>query len=163
MSKVSEQLVKYAQEEKKAHEEYIKDFSTSTIAHLVKGGVERLKAGVIVKEALLRNSELTSSVGRANILEKTAQYIEVLEEENIKLQVKISTASPVVEKQAEIPEHLKKLAQLGFTPEELEAMKDVPEKVLEKVADTAGQPWELGKGVGPAVEKTDPLLDWILS
>jgi len=163
MSKVSEQLIKYAQEEKKAHEEYIKNFSTTTIAHLLQGGVDREKAILITKEAILRDAELTESISRANILEKTAQYIDSLEEENVKLAAKIST-SPVKDEQAEtIPEHLKKLANLGFTKEELEAMKDVPEKVLEKVADTAGQPWELGKGVGPAVNKMDPLLEFILS
>lgn len=163
MSKISEQLVKYAQEEKQANEEYIQDFSSVTIAHLVQGGVARDKAMLLVKEAVLRKEDLVKSITRANVLEKTAKYIEALEEENVKLQAKISTESPEQTKQAEIPESHKKLAALGFSPEEIEAMKDVPEKVLEKVADVTSQPWELGRGVGPAVKEMDPLLSFILN
>lgn len=162
MSKISEQLIKYAQEEKQAHEEYVKDFSSATIAHLMQGGVEKEKALLLTKEACLRDENLVKSISKAVVLEKVAAYITAIEEENLKLQAKISTQAD--EKQAEeMPEHLKKLAQLGFSDDELEALKDVPGKVLEKVAGAAGEPWEMGKGVGPAVQKTDPLLDWILS
>lgn len=161
MSKISEQLIKYAQEEKQAHEEYIKDFTSSTIAHLVEGGVDEKKAQLLAKEACLRDESLIKSVSRAVVLEKTAEYIQALEEENVKLQAKISVQP--IEKEAEQPEHLKKLAQLGFSDEELEALKDVPSKVLEKVAGAAGEPWEMGKGVGPAVKQMDPLLEFILS
>lgn len=162
MSKISEQLLKYAQEEKQAHEEYVKDFSSATIAHLLQGGVDKDKAVLLAKEACLRDENLVSSVSKAVVLEKIAAYVSALEDENIKLQAKVQTSS--TEKQAEEkPEHIKKLAQLGFTDEELETLKDVPSQVLEKVAGAAGEPWEMGKGVGPAHTKTDPLLDWILS
>lgn len=162
MSKISEQLIKYAQEEKQAHEEYIRDFSATTIAHLIDGGVDKEKAALLTKEACLRDENLVKSINRSLILEKTAEYIEALEAENAKLTARISTQD-TVEKQAETPEHLKKLANLGFTQEELEAMKDVPEKVLEKVADTAGNAWEMGKPSGPGKPPMDPLLEFILS
>jgi microsomal dipeptidase-like Zn-dependent dipeptidase len=163
MSKVSEQLFKYAQEEKKAHEEYIKDFSGATIAHLLQGGVGKEKAALLAKEACLRDENLVKSVSRAVILEKIAQYIEAVEEENVKLQAKISTQPS--EKQAEdkLPPHLDKLAKMGYSKEEIEALKDVPDKVLEKVANAAAEPWEMGRGVGPAVKQMDPLLEFILS
>jgi uncharacterized protein YggU (UPF0235/DUF167 family) len=163
MSKVTEILRNYAQEEKRAHEEYVKDFSTSTIKHLVEGGVDREKANQITKEACLRDDNLKRSIAKAVILEKAAQYIDALEEENTKLQVKINE-SPV-EKQAEteLPVHLRQLKNLGFSDEEIHALDGVPQTVIEKVAAAASEPYELGRGVGPAVDKMDPFLEFILS
>jgi hypothetical protein len=161
MSKISEQVLKYAQEEKQAHEEYIRDFTASTIAHLMQGGVDAEKAALLAKEACLKDDNLVKSVSKSVILEKVAQYIEALETENTKMAAKIETTP--VEQKAERPEHLKKLAALGFTDEELDALENVPTDVMQKVASAASEPWEMGRGVGPAVDKTDPLLSWILS
>jgi peptidoglycan hydrolase CwlO-like protein len=163
MSKVTEILRNYAQEEKRAHEEYVKDFSASTIAHLVQGGVEREKANFLAKEACLRDEELVKAVNKSVILEKTAEYIEALENDVTKLSVKISTLSPEsTEKQAEIPESLKQLQKLGFTKEEIDHLQNAPVSLLEKVATRVSEPWELGRGSGPAVERMDPLLEFIL-
>jgi hypothetical protein len=164
MSKISEQLLKYAQDEKQAHEGYIRDFSATAIACLIQGGVAREKAILLTKEACLRNTELSQSIARFNILEKTAQYIEAVEEENIKLAAKLATQAPE-QKPVEMPEHLKKLAALGFTQEEIDAMKSVPDKILEKMARTAetADSYELGRGVGPKIDKMDPLLEFLLS
>lgn len=164
MGKISEQLLKYAQEEKVAQQEYVKDFSAAAIKTLTEGGVEREKAILLAKEACLRNQELVKSVTKANILEKTAQYIEAIEEENVKLAAKVETQTNE-QKPVEIDPHLKKLATLGFTQEELESMKDVPSQVLEKVARTAesAEEYSLGKGVGPAVDKMDPFLQFLIN
>lgn len=102
------------------------------------------------------NEKLTTLV---LVLEKTAAYVESLEALVDELQAKINT-SPETEKQAEIH---KKLGSIGFTEEEIEALSNVPEDLLNKVASVSSEPWELGKGVGFAREKTDPLLEWILS
>jgi hypothetical protein len=165
MSKISEQLLKYAQEEKQAHEQYVKDFSTVAIAQLVQGGVERDKAIVLTKEACFRNSELVKSVTRANVLEKTAQYIEAIEEENVKLAAKLEAMPSTESKPVQIPEHIKKLAALGFSEDELQAMESVPTKVLEKVAKVAesADEFSLGKAAGLARPQTDPFLEFLLS
>ena len=162
MSKITELLIKFAQEEQAEHKEYLKDFSTATMAHLVQGGLDREKAASITKEACLRDETLVKSVNRAFVLEKVAEYIDQLESDNAKLQVKISEMP--VEKQAEEqPEAMKKLASIGFTAEEMESLKDIPESVLDKVAAVGSQPWELGHGAGPRVDNVDPLLSWILT
>lgn len=164
MSKISEQLFKYAQEEKEAHLAYVKDFSTTAIAHLTQGGVDRDKAILLTKEACLRNGELKSSIQKAEVLEKIAQYIEAIEEENVKLAAKLETMTPE-QKPVEMPEHMKKLAALGFTEDELKSMEGVAPAVLEKVARTAESADEfgLGRGVGPKVDKMDPFLEFLMS
>lgn len=95
----------------------------------------------------------------AVILEKAAEYIEGLEAQLEQLQAKINS-SPENEKQAEIH---KKLASIGFSPDEIKALDNVPDSVLDKVANVSSEPWELGRGVGMAREKTDPLLEFLLS
>lgn len=65
MSKITELLIKFAQEEQAEHKEYLKDFSTATMAHLVQGGLDREKAASITKEACLRDETLVKSVNRA--------------------------------------------------------------------------------------------------
>ena len=163
MSTIVESLQTYAEQEKKAHQEYIKDFSTATIAHLVQGGVSRDKAAGLAKEACMRDETLIKSINRALILEKVAEYINSLESEVAKLQVKIDEMP--VEKTAGEKEGTAvddRLAALGLTSEELEALQDVPTTVLDKVASVVSRPWDLGKGVGPAVLNKDPLLAWIM-
>src|SRR4051812_27637140 len=117
MSKISEQVRNYALEEKRAHEEYIKDFTASTIAHLVNGGVERDKAMGLAKKACLQDEELVHSVNRSLILDKTAAYIEALEQENVELASKLADAEPDHAKRVDgspNAEHLDKLAAVGF-------------------------------------------------
>lgn len=164
MSKISDKIKVYAEEEKRAHQEYITDYTASAVSHLVQGGVGRDQAVLLSKEACLRDEELVKSITRSIILEKTAEYIEALELKNSELEAKISIARPDSnEKQAEIPEHLQKLAELGFTSEELTALQDVPKELVEKVAGMPDTAWEMGKPVGPSVAQDDPLLSWILS
>lgn len=96
----------------------------------------------------------------AEILEKTAAYVESLETKVAELEAKIITSPVGNEKQAEMN---KKLESIGFTPEEIGALSVVPESILDKVANISNEPWELGKGVGMQREKTDPLLEFLLS
>jgi hypothetical protein len=163
MSKISEQLVKYAEEEKAAHSVYVRDFTATSIALLTQGGVDRDKAIFLAKEACFRKPELVESINKANILEKVAQYIEAIEDENVKLAAKLETQTPE-QKPVEMSDHMKKLAALGFDTEELEAMKDVPNKVLEKVARAAesADDYGLGRGVGPKVAQMDPFLEFLM-
>jgi hypothetical protein len=163
MSKVTEILRNYASQEKRAHEEYIREFSASSIKTLVQGGVDQAKASLITKEACLRNEGLKKAITKSIVLEKAAEYIEALESDIAKLQVKI-VESPV-EKQAEtnLPAHLRQLQSLGFSEEEILALDGVPQTVIEKVAAVASEPHELGRGVGPAVKDMDPFLDWIMA
>lgn len=163
MSRISEQLRKYAQEETKVHGSYITDFTASTVAHLVQGGVDRTKAGLLAKEACLRDPDLVKSVSRSVILEKTAQYIESLEEENVKLAAKIDLDKDVEKKAEELPDSLKVFEKMGFSREEIELMRTVPDKVLEKLAAVQSEPWEMGKPSGMPTTQRDPLLDFILS
>jgi hypothetical protein len=163
MSKISEHLRTYAQEEKQAHESYIKDFTAATVAHLVQGGIDKGKASLLAKEACLRDPELIKSVSRAVILEKTAEYIESIEDENVKLAAKIDLSKEVEKKADELPEHLKVFEKMGFSKDEIEAMKDVPDKILEKLATVQSEPWEMGKPSGMPTPQRDPLLDFILS
>ena len=160
MSKISEQLLKYAQEEKQAHEEYIRDFAASTMAHLINGGVDKEKASLLAKEACLKDENLVKSISRANILEKTAQYIVALEEENVKLAAQVETDK---EKEPELPAALKKFAEWGYSKEEIEALSGMPDKVLEKMANNFGRPDEMGRPSGVPGRSSDPLLDFILS
>ena len=42
-------------------------------------------------------------------------------------------------------------------------MSSLPENLVEKVASIGSQPWEMGTGAGFKREKTDALLEFILS
>lgn len=100
----------------------------------------------------------------ADALEKIAEYIEELETENSTLE---KTATDVsAELKAAKPyksEVHEKLASIGFTDEEIEAMDAMPDAVLTKMASVAEQPWSLGQAAGPKREKTDPFLEFLVS
>lgn len=163
MSSISESLKQYALVEKRAHEEYVRDFTTSMVANLVQGGVNIEKAAFLAKEACLRDEKLVKSITHTIILEKTAAYIESIETENVELATKVAEAIPAPSTKVELPEHLKKLASLGFTEEELAAFDSVPDNVMQKMASAASEPWELGRGVGAPVAKMDPFLEFLMS
>lgn len=99
----------------------------------------------------------------ADVLEKTAEYIQTLEGNISELEAKINNRIDPVEKQAS--EVNLKLENIGLTKEQIKAMNDLPEDLIQKVASAIGeqQPWELGHGVGMKREKTDPLLEFLLS
>lgn len=161
MSKIIEQLKSAAELEKKAYFEYVKAFSSSGITALVKGGIGLEKAAAMIKEVCEKDTKANSLKAASNIFEKTAEYVKNLEDQILELE----KFAKEVEKEKEIEEStpLNKLASLGFSKEELTYMNSLPENLVEKVASIGSKPWEMGGGVGMAREKTDPLLEFILS
>jgi len=98
----------------------------------------------------------------ADTLEKVAEYIDTLETE-------ISEKDEQIEKAASVQPETKakndlheKLASIGFTDEEIEMMDQLPDTMVTKMASAAEQPWGLGQGAGPAREKTDPFLEFLV-
>lgn len=154
MTTFLEQLDKAAEMEKQAYFEYVKGFSTSGISALAKGGMSLDNATKLVKEACEKDARASGLKATAQLLEKAAEYISELEAElgSFQKEAAITESEP-----------LSKLANLGFTKEELEHMNSLPENLITKVASMNGQPWEMGTGVGFAREKTDPLLEFLLS
>ena len=98
----------------------------------------------------------------ADVLEKVAEYIDELENENATLEKSASESSGNDTKPYKNEVH-EKLASIGFTPEEIEAMDSMPEATIQKIASAADQPWSLGQGTGPKREKTDAFLEFLVS
>lgn len=145
---------------------------------LTYGGIDVEKAASLVKAANINVRELegfdvsTQEESTADILEKIAAYVESLEAERVDLLEKIANAPVEVrevikEVQVEAPtmsEPMAKFASSGvFTYEDLEALRNVPEDVLTKIASVSEEPWGLGHGEGMTKVASDPLLDFILS
>lgn len=97
----------------------------------------------------------------ADVLEKVAEYVEVVEAENESLEKSASVKPVAVDKNKEELHH--KLASIGFTDEEIEAMDQMPDTVMTKVATMSEQPWGLGEPSGMEREKTDPFLEFLVN
>lgn len=144
---------------------------------LTYSGIDVEKAASMVKAANINVRELTGfevstqEEAMADVLEKVAAYVKSLEVEKAELLEKIANA-PVevrevikeVQVEAEpVSEPLAKFASTGaFTFEDLEALKNVPEDVLTKMASISEGPWGLGHGSGMSRPVGDPLLNFIL-
>jgi hypothetical protein len=161
MSKIIELLEKAASLEKKAYYDYVKSFSSSSIASLVKSGVSFDKASSLVKEACESNPRVKALSTSVLTFEKMAEYIKETETKLDELE-KIAEKVEIEEK-IESSEPLNKLAKIGFTQEEIEKISELPENLISKVASVGSKPWELGSGVGIPREKTDPLLEFLLN
>lgn len=96
----------------------------------------------------------------ADALEKVAEYIEELETENESLE-KTASTQEVLPSKSEVELH-DKLASIGFTDEEIEAMDQMPKSVMTKMASISEQPWTLGEPTGVKREKTDPFLEFLV-
>jgi len=161
MSNIPALLKQSAELEKTAQYEYIRDYTASTMAHLMKAGVPHEKAAFFAREACMNNKDLVGIIKRASLLEKTAEYMAELE-------TKIETLGVAIEKKAEdskveLPEHLQKLSNLGFSQEEIDAIQEMPNELVEKVASAVTEPWSMGKAAGVALAEEDPLLKFIMS
>ena len=110
---------------------------------------------------------------QADLLEKAAAYIETLEAE-LKGTIRTATTLEKVAKAKEVeakieatplPEQFTKAASANmFTAEDLKALKQMDQELLTKVAATMDNaPWELGRGQGPAIDKMDPMLQFLMS
>lgn len=161
MSEIVELLTKSAKVERQAYHDYIKSFASSGISSLVSGGVGFEKAAEVMKTACEQNPKIVQLGNNLNILEKTSEYISELETKVENLEKIANDLGHKVEIQESTP--LSKLAAAGFTQEEIEHMSSLPENLIEKVASNNNSPWEMGAGVGLAREKTDPLLEFMLS
>lgn len=161
MTTLVEQLSQAAELEKKAYFEYVKSFSSAGIAALVKGGISLEKAASVIKEACQKDTKAIRLSEASNLFEKVAEHVTNLETKLSELE---KFAEKVEETKAiEESTPLNKLASIGFSKEELAYMNSLPENLIEKVASIGGKPWEMGGAVGVAREKTDPLLEFILS
>ena len=144
--------------EKAAYTEYVKSATASSISALVAKGVEFEKAAGMVKEAFASSDKIQSKAESFTLLEKTAAYVMELESKVEALE-KSAKVNDIVEINKE---PLEKLSNLGFTPEELESLREVDSSLLEKMASVSSTPWTMGKAAGVAREKTDPLLEFLL-
>ena len=98
----------------------------------------------------------------ADTLEKVAEYIAELETENESLEKSAAVIeTPIVLLDKAKVELHQKLASIGFTDEEIEAMEQMPDSVITKVASVSEQPWGLGQPSGMRKDKTDPFLDFL--
>lgn len=160
MSTIPSLLNKAVELEKKAQFEYIRDFTASTIAHLMQKGVSTEQASGFAKEACSKHPNVVEKVRQIAILEKAASYIEQLEAQVANLQARVTeeeeqTARPV-------SEHFQKLANIGFSEEEIRYLDSMPNELVEKVAGAVSEPWQLGKAAGVETGPSDPLLEFIL-
>lgn len=155
MSNIKETLKQSIELEKKAHFDYLTNLSASAIAGLVRGGVEFEKAASLVKQACDENSRAREMLEKAAVLDEALTVITDLED-------KLEKKAEVVAKIETSKEPLDKLAELGYSKEDLEAFASLPNDLIEKVASSAGQPSGMGSGVGIPMEKTDPLLQFLL-
>ena len=154
MNTVLDLLKQTVELEKKAYTERITAFSSTSIAALSQAGVEFEKAARLVSKVCDQDPSLAAAYGNVALLEKVAQYIEELEARPVQ---EVAAPAPV------ITEEMSKLASLGFTPEEIHTMQEVNDALLNKVASAVSAPVEMGSPAGFPREKTDPLLEFMLS
>ena len=158
------ELVKRSLElEKQAYFDYVSAYSSSGITSLVRGGMEFEKAASIVEEAVQKDATAIDIRNRADVLEKVASHVLGLEARISELEKEAKEAG-----EAEVRKNdpvFEKLASLGFSAEEIEAMSEsLPDSLIEKVASTTATdnaPWGLGAGTGRAIEEMDPMVRFL--
>ena len=90
------------------------------------------------------------------IMEKSASYIEELEQTISELQTKITNSKGFSKAAALSGPEADNLQACGFSDDQLKIMAD--SGLLEKVAQLAGTPWEPGYSSGrPSAESMDPI------
>jgi uncharacterized protein YoxC len=149
--------------EKKAFEETVKSLTGTAIAELVRAGIPFEKAASVVKEASEQADEFTERKRRIMVLSKVAEYVEEVEEKVSKLEKVAEQVRVQEETPSEVKESIEKLASVGFTEEEIEHMKVINQGLIEKMAKAATAPASMGGRVGVPREKTDALLEFLLS
>jgi nucleoid-associated protein YgaU len=144
--------------EKKAYSEYVKEMTSAGIQVGVKAGIPFEKAATLVKEACASSEELEFRSLNFTLMEKAAEEIEAKDAHIAELE---KSAAKIAHK-ATASEPINKLAQLGFSEAELDALEGVDSNLLQKVANSASAPVGMGSGVGMAIEKMDPLLAFLV-
>lgn len=155
MSNVVELLNQAYTMEKKAYTDYVTNMTTSGIVNLVQAGVEFNKASQLIKEACEQHPTVNQFLLTQAVFEKAASYIAELEDKLSQVEVEVKA------------EPLEKLAQKGFSEEELEQMSNLSGNLIEKIASSStGEPaWGMGQGVGVGiqVDKMDPITAFAMS
>lgn len=101
----------------------------------------------------------------AEVLEKTAAYIDDLEGQNTTLQARLAELEGQLEKVANERDSgiYSALKDKGFNESEISNLRAMPREVLEKVANINSEAaWDFGKPVGPAIATLDPILEFCL-
>lgn len=157
-----ELLKKASDMEKKAFLEYATSFTSAGITALVKGGLDFNKASTLIKQACEKDSVIQSLNANIQAFEKSAEYIAELEAKVGGLE-KVAQETNLTVAKLDDNNPMSKLAALGFDEEQIRIMSELPDNVLTKIANVNSQPYEMGGGVGIPREKTDPLLEWLVS
>lgn len=155
MDSITELLVKAASLEKKAYEDFVDEFVTHGIISLVEANVDFTEASNMIKKACEEHPQTSQLRMNYMAFEKTAAYVKELEEKLEDLH------------RGELIAPLEKLADCGFSEDELADMQVLPASLIEKIASVKNAPepaWSMGKGVGMemAVEKMDPITAFAL-
>jgi ribosomal protein S13 len=140
----------------------------AAVTALIEEGIDASTAKNLVESHVLEKSasEQTKILTHdgishlVQVLEKTASYVADLERQVEEYQIKIDKSPAEFIKQAET--HTK-LTSIGFSDEEIKSLNQVSPELLEKLANSSGEPWGMGQPEGMQREKTDPLLEFLLS
>jgi predicted RNase H-like nuclease (RuvC/YqgF family) len=187
MTAIPELLTKQAERLEKLSEtvQELADIKQSAISTLVEKGIDKEAAEKAVETSEVISNSENSSIGdmtrvvddTSKTLRKAAEYIGELESKLEQLSDKNSTLDKqasefqakikVVERRSDPENPLNKLAGIGFSDEEIDALKNLPDEVLHKVAEASTNDredgWSLGKAAGAKNQGNDPLLDFLLS
>lgn len=154
---INEQLEKVASEE-----QFLEQTKLAAVASLVEQGVDSAQAEDLVKSAeeLQGLAPATPEFDMetvSSILVKAASYIEQLESEIAETRAKIVSNDEVEKQAAHLDGHSADLLQgIGFSQEQVKMLGETG--LLEKVAQVAGKPWDMGEQSGrPDVKELDPI------
>lgn len=102
----------------------------------------------------------------AEVLEKSAAYIEQLESRNADLQAKIDSMEVELEKAAEERDSgiISALKEKGFSDREISNLRALPKETIEKVASAGEAAWDFGSAAGKSSSANlDPILNFVLN
>lgn len=153
---LQEQLTKQAEQEA-----FYEQATLSATECLVDQGISPEDAVEMVKSAeeladLSPQSVIINPKFVLTVMEKSASYIEELEQTIQELQTKITNSEGFSKAAAISGPEAENLHALGFSNDQVKIMADTG--LLEKVAHLAGTPWEPGSSSGrPTAESLDPI------
>jgi predicted RNase H-like nuclease (RuvC/YqgF family) len=153
MNEINNLLKQSVALEKKAYSEYVKTATSESIKSLVTAGLPFEKAASLVAAEFEVSEDIRDKVSTISMMDKVAEYVDFLES-------KVQNLETTSKEQA-IKEPMTKLASFGLEEEELKTLSGLDSKLLEKIAAASG-PLEMGHRVGPSLNRTDPLISWIL-
>ena len=133
---------------------------SAAVAALVQGGMNKDDAeGVLLgleKEAGVKTEKSTESnvdlVHVAEVLEKTAAYIDSVESKLSESYIKIKDMEAEMEKSANERDSgiISALKEKGFSDNDIANLRSLPKDTIEKVAQLNEKAWDFGEATGPA-------------